>query len=124
MSLDFRGYDVNWSYFGFHDFRVKLAREIGIDLNQMHGFFAPWRGQKEEDFKDISWDTVSDPIKLLLDHSDCEGELSPQECALVAPRLIRLTAQWPADDYDSIEALRLASAMMDCAIKNKPLEFC
>lgn len=41
---------------------------------------------------DVSFDTISDPIKPLLDHSDCEGELTPEECAGTAPLAICLAA--------------------------------
>lgn len=112
MGLDFSHCDAHWSYSGFHRFRCKLAKEIGIDLDSMKGF-----GGK------ISWDKIKDPIKPLLNHSDCDGELTSEECREVAPRLRELVKDWPDDDYDKQKALELADGMEFAAIMNENLEF-
>lgn len=100
MGIDFSHTEAYWAYSGFHRFRLRLAQEIQIDLEMMDGFGG-----------DIPFDSVNDSIKPLLDHSDCEGELTPEECAKVAPRLRELVAAWPDDDRDKINALRLAEGM-------------
>jgi hypothetical protein len=112
MGIDFSHCDAHWSYRGFHLFRVKLASSIQLDLDNMEGF-----GSGSQ-----SWDTISDPIKPLLDHSDCDGELSPDECRTVSPRLRELVKGW-GDDYDKRHALWLADGMDLAANNNKPLEF-
>jgi len=122
MGLDFRPGKASWSYGGFHRFRVRLAREIDIDLNQMEGFFRPWAGQLEEDFVGYSWESVIDPIKYLLNHSDCDGILIPWECSVVAPRLRELVVEWE-DGYDKTNALMLADAMDQCVKEGIDLEF-
>jgi len=38
MGLNFSHTDMHWSYSCFHEFRRKLAAEIGIDLDDMDGF--------------------------------------------------------------------------------------
>jgi len=38
MGLGFSHGDVSWSYGGFRHFRRKLARDIGINIDQMEGF--------------------------------------------------------------------------------------
>ena len=50
---------MHWSYSCFHEFRRKLAAEIGIDLDDMDGFEGT-----------LSWDDLKDDIVPLLDHSD------------------------------------------------------
>ena len=52
MGLNFSHTDMHWSYSCFHEFRRKLAAEIGIDLDDMDGFEGTlsW-----DDLKDISF---------------------------------------------------------------------
>jgi hypothetical protein len=114
MGLDFSHGGAHWSYSGFHDFRVKLAAEIGIDLNNMWGFGGqtPWGDPKEEH------------IIYLLDHSDCEGDLSPAKCRKVAKRLRELVASWDNGDSDKLRALELAEGMAFAHQKHQRLRFC
>lgn len=153
---------AGWSYSGFHQFRKKLARAIGIELDQMEGFYTDetkkiletkgwedYHAAIEEDLRrpKISWDTVKDPIKLLLHHSDCEGILTPEECAQVGPRLRQIVENWEdtmhlvldadarqalphyppemhLDNYDKVNALSLADGMEEAARTGQDLEFC
>jgi hypothetical protein len=114
MGLDFSHTDARWSYSGFHEFRRRLARELGIDLDKMDGFV---------DRNGLSWDKIIDPIKPFLNHSDCDGELSVRECRMVALRLRVLIADWPDDDYDKRNALLLAEGMELAVASNEPLVF-
>lgn len=121
MGLDFAyikserleiGIRPHWSYGGFDAFRTKLAKEIGIKFDEMKGM----GGIK-------SWEDVDDDIRLLLNHSDCDGELSCEQCRLVAPRLRELVKGWPDDDYDKIHGLRLSMMMDKCAKNEWDLRF-
>jgi len=56
------------SYSGFHYWRVKLAKSVGIELDKMSGFGGS-----------VIW-TEDEPHYELLDHSDCEGEITAQQC--------------------------------------------
>ncbi len=145
MGLDFsHGNGVHWSCTGFHAFRVKLAAEAGIALNCMESYaFGNASGTKYDLLKligvgggddekreeyialqpVITWDTVYDDVKPLLNHSDCDGELTPDECRKVAPRLRELVNAWSNDDRDKRMALRLADAMEQAAAANENLEF-
>lgn len=111
MGLDFSHSDAHWTYSGFNRFRIRLADMIGIDLMSMQGFGGP-----------DSWDEIDDDIKLLLDHSDCDGLLTPDECALVAPRLRELVQDWD-NDYDKRMALELARGLEYCALNDLDMEF-
>ena len=115
MGIDFSHCDAHWSYGGFMRFRIKVAAAIGIDLDTMAGF----NGTN-------SWDAIKDPIVLLLDHSDCDGELTPDECAQIAPRLQEIIASWDDDElygYDKDNAQLLIEGMLDCAISGENLRF-
>ena len=116
MGLDFDGADAHWSYSGFNRFREKLGAVIGIKLKEMNGF-------RQDQQKGISWDNVSDPIKPLLNHSDCDGEISHKDCGVVAKRLRELVSFWSNDDYDKQEAINLAVGMESCHKRKKPLLF-
>jgi hypothetical protein len=112
MGLDFSRCKAHWGYSGFHYFRVKLASEIGINLDEMAHF--------AEDGK--SWENIEDDIKPLLIHSDCDGDMKPEICAKVAPRLRQLIKDWD-DCYDKQQAMELARGMDKCAKAKKPLVF-
>ena len=119
MGLDFSNNDAHWSYGGFMNFRRKLAKEIEIDIDSMQGFVDGKGG--------ISWDNVTDPLKIFLNHSDCDGELSPKECELIAPRLLEIIRTWDDsldNQYDKSQAILLISGMNKSIINKEPLEFC
>ncbi|EGO63586.1 hypothetical protein [Acetonema longum] len=112
MGLDFSHCQAHWGYISFNRFRTKLAAEIGMNLDAMQGF----NGDKP--FSDYN-----DPIIPLLDHSDCDGELTLEECRQVAPRLRELISKWPDDDRDKQEALNLADGMERAAQNDESLQF-
>lgn len=143
MGLDFSASCIDdmphWAYSGFNNFRVKLAKHIGIHLYGMDRF----GGNK-------SWDDIDHPIKSLLYHSDCDGELTPDECKQVAKELRNivqavfgtvtpdeslddLNTDEPLPDVDHFlncfnhdlrQGLLLANAIEKCAEHNEPLVFC
>ncbi len=94
-------------------FRRRLAGEIGINLDQMEGFKEGIR----------SWAKIKDPIVPFLNHSDCEDEMTPEQCKVVAPRLRELVADWE-DGHDKQNALELADDMERMANDGQPLVFC
>ena len=102
---------ATWSYSGFNNFRARLARKIEINLDQMIGFGGATKWPR----KDI--------IEHLLNHSDCDGIITPNVCIKLAPRLKELINDWDDKDYDKIMGLRLAKEMEKAAITNKNLEF-
>ncbi len=113
MGLDFSHGDAHWAYSGFNRFRNRLGAAINIKFNNM-----------DECGGDQEWSEIEDPITLLLNHSDCDGELSPEECLKIIPRLLEIIAPWPDDDFDKIEALKLAEGMTLATGNNEPFEFC
>lgn len=116
MGLDFSHTDAHWAYSGFNRFREALAKHEGFNLNEMAGFCAP---------PNRSWDEITTPLKPLLNHSDCEDELTPDECRQVAPRLREvIAALWTESDYDYQHGMALAEGMECAASNGEPLEFC
>ena len=113
MGLDFSHSDAHWSYSGFMHFRTRLADEVGIDLSRMDGFDGIER-----------WDGIEDDIVPFLNHSDCDGTLSPEQCKTIAPRIEQLIAKWDDGDYDKQHAERLLEGMNLAAKLNETLVFC
>jgi len=70
-----------------------------------------------------SWEKITDNIEPLLNHSDCDGILSPEECKRVAPRLRELIKDWLDDDYDKVKALKLADGMEEAVNMGEDFEF-
>jgi hypothetical protein len=115
MGLDFSHGDAHWSYSGFNDFREWVARLIGLNLADMDGFGGLG-----------SWDDVDDPLVPLLNHSDCDGELSVAECQAVAPRLRSVLAEAqpsPAEEHHVAQGMRLVDAMEQAIAAGEPLVF-
>jgi hypothetical protein len=102
---------AHWSYSGFHHFRERLACAIGLKLDEMEGF----GGTK-------AWDE-GHPLTPLLNHSDCEGELSDAQCGLVAFGLNEIIHKWPEDDYDRQNAEKLFNHMVKCLETRRSLRF-
>ena len=71
----------------------------------------------------VQWDDVETPLKHLIHHSDCDGDLSHEQCAAVAPALREAVQDWEAHDYERDFALLLAEAMEICAVKKRRLIF-
>ncbi|MCL1700756.1 hypothetical protein [Lysinibacillus sp. Bpr_S20] len=82
MGLDFSHGEAHWSYGGFNNFRRRLASKIGMNLDGMVGFGG-----------NIPFHIYQDNIIPLLNHSDCEDELTIEECKQVAPRLRELVSE-------------------------------
>jgi len=113
MGLGFTRGNAHWSYGGFMTFRRRLAESIGFVLGDMYGFGG-----------DIQFCTINDPIVPLLDHSDCEGLLTAEQCQTIAPRLAEIVKDWPDDDYDKINALELVEGMKQAVEDDTSLIFC
>ena len=57
----------------------------------------------------IKWDTIKDDLKYLLNHSDCDGHITPLRCKKIADRLSSLLEgkKIPEDIFSSTEGLYL-----------------
>lgn len=113
MGLDFDKSDARWSYGCFMRFRTDLALLIGIVLDDMQGFGGAkeWPAEKDE------------PLVGLLNHSDCDGELTAKQCAAIGPRLREVAPKLPSE-YDRDTAERLAEDLIACGKKRQKMVFC
>ena len=111
MGLD-TSYDCwNGPYSSFHAWRVEVARAAGINLNSMCGFSYKAEGTKWEALK-------PDAIHILLDHSDCDGEIAASDTLKLAERLEELLPliedeRWVSKTKTFIDGLREAHANND-----------
>ena len=114
MGLNFTNTDIHWGWSYFGAFRRRLAKEAGIDLEQMQGF----GGAR-------SWDTIHDDIVPFLACSDVDTAFKLQQCETIALRLRELVRMWPMDDgtYDKYRALEIARAMEKCVKEAVDFEF-
>jgi hypothetical protein len=86
MGLDFYELELGCSYGGFALFRQMLADGIGWHDYGCH--FTDWAKPSQlKKYKD-------DPIFPFLMRSDCDGEMEPEECIKVAPRIRELVESW------------------------------
>lgn len=119
MGVDFSHSNAAWPYVAFSIFRGALAAHEGIDLDRMEGF-----RNKGDDRARVSWDGVTSPLVPLLNHSDCDGELTPDECRQVAPRMRAVVSViWPPGHYNHEAGLLLADGMDAAAAAGEPLQF-
>lgn len=115
MGIDFSHCDASWSYSGFGNFRRRLWNGCGFtgDLYELY---------EDQLFKDqIRKDHALYPF---FDHSDCGGELSPEEMYKIVPVIRTIITVWDDDDYDKIKGLELLKGMCDAINSNENLEFC
>ncbi len=73
MGLDTTHGAWSGAYSSFNRFREELAKAIGFNLKEFEGF----GGSR-------SFDEIDNGIRWLLDHSDCDGDIAPDKCKLIA----------------------------------------
>jgi hypothetical protein len=113
MGLDISHGSASWSYSGFGRFRESIATHEGILLAAMDGY----------QIGGTPWTSVTSPLAPLLNHSDCDGDLSPEECATIAPALREVVrGTFEEGSYDYRAGLELA-ASMERAAAGERLEF-
>ena len=90
VYLPFDTCKPRWTYYGFADFRRRLAKEIGIDLDEMEGFSG-----------DVMWELPSEePLVYLLDHPDDSGFLWRHQIEKLLPRLAEIVDKWELSGED------------------------
>ena len=114
MGVRFSHGNASWSYTGFGHFRERVAKIEGIHLSDMRGF----GGSR-------SWDDTPSALEPLLNHSDCDGELSPAQCEQMLPRLREVQSRLTRDGerYDAEHLADLIEGMEMCVRDREALEF-
>lgn len=92
-------------------------------LMLMSGFY---KGQLEGEGAEglpIKWDSLNpDPLHVLLNHSDCDGFISPADALPLAQRLTALVGH-PAVEEWSLEILRFAEGLTEAHQHGEEVEF-
>ena len=96
-------------YCGFHQWRLRLAKQIGLEIVVDRGFttwIVPW-----DDMPDGAslgdWPVPpAEPLMILLAHEDDAGLIRPADAALLADRLVELGSLW----HNMVKGLRRAVA--------------
>jgi hypothetical protein len=87
MGLDTTHDCWHGSYGSFNTFRIFLASQIGVNLDECEGYGG-----------DIEFSSIDHGIVPLLDHSDCDGILTPEECKSIADGLDDILSKLDHDD--------------------------
>lgn len=124
MGLDISHDTWHGAYSAFMRWREKIAELVGVPLRLMEGFYSAPGGDSWEKLmngKDIDgfgaawpfnsyyrevskglpikWEWLKpDPLHVLLVHSDCDGEISPEDAAKIADRLESLLPVLPSGE--------------------------
>lgn len=134
MGLDTSHDCWHGGYISFNVWREKLAEAAGLPpLQLMSGHYGgelkncasgPFKSYIEQVQHNlpIKWEALKpDVLYVLLDHSDCDGEIPADVCDSLADRLEELlpamTGDWYGRTRQFIDGLRLAAS------ENNPVEF-
>lgn len=107
MGLDTSHGCWHGSYGNFHHFRMALAKAADIPLGEMVGFTDGGDGRP--------WSSLPlDDLHILLNHSDCDGEIAAEHCYRLALRLQELkpkvAEEWRPYVEQFVTGLMLADA--------------
>jgi hypothetical protein len=111
---------VSWPYHMFNSFRHRIARSCGLkDV---------YANTETDMYKTGRYKELGDsPIYPFIEHSDCDGEMGPEECGPVGAYLKVLIEEWLGEDPQEIidikNGKRLAEAMLKCHEKGETLLF-
>jgi hypothetical protein len=118
MGLDCTHGAWNGPYSHFNEFRRKIARHgMGVELETIegHGGDTPWSALPVDD------------LRILLNHSDCDGEIEPDDCLKLARRLLdfldHLSVANNDDRWVRDRAAQFAEGCLRAYTANEPLEF-
>jgi hypothetical protein len=115
MGLDTTHNAWHGPYSMFNTFRFALAKQIGINLNEYSGYKPS--GQK-------SLDSIEHDIMPLLNHSDCDGELSVSECERIVKGLNDIQSKLKNPDNDFLRQLiQFKNGCIEAISKNEPILF-
>lgn len=116
MGLDTTHNCWHGAYSSFHRFRKSLAEQIGINLEEFEGY----EGDKR--FEDVKHDIVP-----LLDHSDCDGELSVEESKQIVKGLNDILENFkediPHDSYFKDKIIQFRDGCIEAIEKDERVKF-
>jgi hypothetical protein len=106
----------------FHGWRCEVARAAGYGIEEQWGgdyIVLDWDAITDDNILGVWKTPATDPLLVLLAHSDTEGTIGPSDALLLADRLAELLIpeEWRAETEKFIAACRLAAS------RNEPMEF-
>lgn len=115
MGLDTTHDCWHGAYSRFMQWRIELAKAAGMPpLRDMRGFSG--------DRPCLEWeDQVPDVIHVLLNHSDCDGEIAHSDCLPLARRLCVLAALVPEEWMQ--RTIEFAAGLLRAHNLNQNVEF-
>ena len=114
MGIDFSHCEAHWSYSGFNLFRRKIA-SIVMETEQL---IDDLYGDKM-----IYRYMINEPVYSFIDHSDCDGELTPEELRQIIPQLEDAVNKLEDEDGDKYRGLELIKGMKEALKNDDNLEF-
>lgn len=134
MGLDVSHNAWSGAYSAFSRWRDALAKAAGYTLATLEGDYREtilidWGHVVEKNYYG-DWDTPpTDPLILLIAHSDCEGQIKVEHLAALADRLDELAPLLEGQDggghlgNTANATRRFANACRTALAANEPLEF-
>jgi hypothetical protein len=106
----------------FHGWRCEVARAAGYGIEEQWGgdyIVLDWDAITDDNILGVWKTPATDPLLVLLAHSDTEGTIGPSEALRLADCLAELLVpgKWRAATEKFIAACRLAAS------QNKPMKF-
>src|SRR6056297_594294 len=102
MGLNFSHGDAHWAYSGFNRFRKKIASIVmETEVDNLY------------DDRMIYKYMSAEPIYPFINHSDCDGELTPKELKQIIPQLEDAVNKLEDDDGDKYRGLELIKGMKE-----------
>lgn len=117
MGLDTTHNCWHGAYSSFNRFRYSLAEQIGVNLDEYDGY-----GFGDKDLESIDHD-----IMPLLNHSDCDGELTVEESKRIVNGLNNILENFNENlhfDYNFKERIeQFRDGCIEAVEKNQIVEF-
>tara|TARA_R110000772_G_scaffold6250_5_gene21941 strand:- start:2067 stop:2417 length:351 start_codon:yes stop_codon:yes gene_type:complete len=115
MGLDTSHNCWHGPYSSFGRFRDVLAKEIGINLKDYFGYGGD---NPTKHLEDIDHD-----IMPLLNHSDCDGELSVEDSKRIVKGLESILETYTEDDYFRDKMIQFRDGLLDAISSNEVVDF-
>jgi len=115
MGLDTSHDAWHGPYSSFNRFRHEIAEAIGVNLDSFEGYGG-----------NVPFDELKRGVRWLLDHSDCDGHITPKRCKLIADDLNEIIPLLP-DEIEPFcvraQAERFRNGCLKAYKKNEKLDF-
>jgi len=133
MGLDLSHGQYSSAYSTFNEMRRWVSKLAGFDLDEYFEYYLD--NEKEKRIatgrvlptKSLKDDLVllADDLYVLVDHSDCEGKINPNDCNRLAKRISGLIALPEAQvgGYHLQKAIDFVESLEDAFNQNEILEF-